>query len=51
VKDKLVAEMLENVSKGKVLMVPVCVELQVLMEVKVTASKVSLVYFDEIMLP
>ena len=51
VKDTLVAEMLENVSRGKVLMVPVWVELQVLMEVKVTASKVSLVYLDEIMLP
>jgi hypothetical protein len=51
VKDTLVAEMLENVSKENVLMVPVYVELQVLMEVKVTSSKESLVYLDKIILP
>lgn len=50
-KDTLLAEMLENVSKEKVLMVPVYVELQVLMEVKVTSSKVSLVYLEEIIFP
>ena len=50
-KDTLFAEMLENVSKEKVLMAPVYVELQVLMEVKVMSSKESLVYLDEIILP